>query len=90
MLSAKLKKTLHLSSDTSVATGARTPKSGELFSDDDDQSEHSSLSNTSGGVILRVSTTDTNGPTFTGFKINEEYARRFEYNQKRAEKHRCR
>ena len=90
MPSANLKKTLHLSSDICVATKTPTSKSAGLLSDDDDQSEHSSLSNTSGGVVLRASATGTSDSAFTGFKINEEYARRFEYNQKRADKHRCR
>ncbi len=27
--------------------------------------------------------------TGAGFKVNEEYARRFEHNKKRAEQHRC-
>ena len=56
-----------------------------LFDDDGFDSEASS--GASGGVALA----STNGHGKSGqLKVNEEYARRFEHNQKRAELHRCR
>jgi protein KRI1 len=45
----------------------------------DSDSASSSDDESSGGAELEES----------GFKINEEYARRFEHNKKRAELHRC-
>ncbi|KAL9119406.1 MAG: hypothetical protein Q9187_004042 [Circinaria calcarea] len=88
MPSAKLKNTLHSHSETCVATEKQTTTKNVLLSDAEGQSELSSDSDTSGGVLLEDATSDTSGSAFTGFTINEEYARRFEHNHKRAEKHR--
>lgn len=90
MPSAKLKNKLHSHSEICVATEERTTTKNGLLSDAEDQSELSSDFDRSGGVLLEDATTDTTEPAFTGFTINEEYARRFEHNHKRAEKHRCR
>ena len=58
-------------------------KRARLLSDED--SDHSSSSDTSGGIPVKQSS-GINGSL--GFKINEEYARRFEHNQRRTELHR--
>ena len=53
---------------------------------DDDSSDNSDSSDRSGGVALELKL----APVIeNGFKVNEEYARRFEHNQRRAEIHRC-
>ena len=40
--------------------------------------------------LLEESDSDSDGGAKVGgFKVNEEYARRFEHNKKREEKHRC-
>jgi hypothetical protein len=52
---------------------------------EDDTSSNSDFSDEAGGVALGRSL-NSNQPEF---KINEEYARRFVHNQKRAELHRC-
>lgn len=53
---------------------------------EDDSSEESDFLDMSGGVTVKhkQSRSDTGS-----FKVNEEYARRFEHNQRRAEIHRC-
>ena len=40
--------------------------------------------------LMEDSDSDSDGGAkIEGFKVNEEYARRFEHNKKREEKHRC-
>ena len=68
-----------------VENEERPAKRVKLLSDDDDP-EDDSMSNASGGISLSRQSLEADD---TGFKINEEYARRFEHNQKRAELHQC-
>ena len=58
-----------------------TKRPSQLFDDDEDASSSESENN------LAIS----NGAdkTTNGFKINDEYARRFEYNKKREETQQC-
>ena len=61
----------------------RPVKRAKLLLDDDSDG---APSDASGGVALTLA----NGHDTSGhFKINEQYARRFEHNQKRVELHRC-
>lgn len=62
----------------------RPSKRAKLLLDDDETSDSSS--NAPGGVSINQR---TNGKDNSGFRVNEEYARRFEHNQRRAEIHRC-
>lgn len=62
-------------------------KARALLQDEDTSDEDSGASGDSGGVA--VNGHDDSLPKFTGFSINEDFARRFEHNKKRAELHRC-
>jgi hypothetical protein len=66
--------------DGALHDGERPAKRARLLSDSDRDSESSS--DESGGIALNAGQEPL-------FKINEEYARRFEHNHKRAELHRC-
>lgn len=57
----------------------RPPKRAKLLSDDDNSSD--------GGVDLQYEN-HNESPSRNGLKINAEFAKRFEHNQKRAELHR--
>ena len=72
-----------VSEDHASASVKGPRKRVKVLLDDESSSEDSE---TSGGIVLDQKSAVTNG---IGFKINEEYARRFEHNQKRAELHRC-
>lgn len=63
-----------------ASASAEGPRKRAKLLLDDDSSSDSNSSDVSGGVAL-------NG--HSGFKVNEDYARRFEHSQKRAELHRC-
>ena len=63
----------------------RPSKRAKLLLDDDDETSDSS-SNAPGGVSVNQK---VDGKDKSGFRVNEEYARRFEHNQRRAEIHRC-
>ena len=68
----------------SVSTD-RPAKRIKLLSDDE-KTDGGNSSDSYGGVILNSSNPTKNG---SDFKINEEYARRFEHNQRRVELQRC-
>ena len=63
-----------------ASASAEGPRKRAKLLLDNDNSSDSDSSDASGGVAL-------NG--HSGFTVNQEYARRFEHNQKRAELHRC-
>lgn len=62
-----------------VSASAERPRKRVKLLLEDDSSSGSDSSDVSGGVALN---------DHPNFKVNEEYARRFEHNQKRAELHR--
>ncbi|GAM82268.1 hypothetical protein ANO11243_002470 [Dothideomycetidae sp. 11243] len=63
----------------------RPAKRAKLLSDDEDSSsENESV----GGVILGSGQSAESDEGATNFKINEDYAKRFEHNKKREERHR--
>ncbi|MCJ1351475.1 MAG: KRRI-Interacting protein 1 [Icmadophila ericetorum] len=68
---------------STLISEGRPSKRVKLLLDDDDSSDSSSP--TSGGVLLKET---ARGGGNSGFRVNEEYARRFEHNQRRAEIHR--
>ena len=72
---------------TSVVPDGRPSKRMKVLLEDD--SDNESSSSTSGGVAIDSRANSKKEPDNSGFKVNEEYARRFEHNQRRAEIHRC-
>ena len=64
----------------------RPQKRMRLLSEDDDESDSN---NSSGGVAIFHKSHGEDELESADLKINEEYARRFEHNQRRAEIHRC-
>ena len=70
---------------TDSLSSHRPAKRIKLLSDDD-KTDDGSTSDTSGGVILDSSHSTKKE---SDFKINEEYARRFEHNQRRVELQQC-
>ena len=71
----------------------RPTKRVKLLLEDEDEDEdvdRTTSSTVSGGVALNASRYGKDGLKGLDFKVNEEYARRFEHNQRRAEIHRCR
>ena len=81
MPAAKLKH----SREQSATPKASSRKRLKLLLDDDSLDDGSS-SDVMGGVVLKL---DHAPVSENGFRVNEEYARRFEHNQRRAEIHRC-
>ncbi|MCJ1397982.1 KRRI-Interacting protein 1 [Xylographa trunciseda] len=67
------------------ATSSAAPRKRIKLLLDDDSSDDSESSNVIGGVALKPILAPV---PENGFKVNEEYARRFEHNQRRAEMHR--
>ncbi len=53
-----------------------------LLEEDDTSDEEDSVSDSDGGVLAR---NDDSGSSGHGFKVNHEFARRFEHNKKREE-----
>ncbi|MCJ1382562.1 KRRI-Interacting protein 1 [Xylographa soralifera] len=80
MLAAKLKH----SREQSAAPKASSRKRIKLLLEDD-SSDDGNSSDVTGGVALKL---DHAPLSENGFRVNEEYARRFEHNQRRAEIHR--
>ncbi|MCJ1438173.1 KRRI-Interacting protein 1, partial [Xylographa pallens] len=80
MPAAKLKH----SREQSAAPKASSRKRIKLLLEDDSSDDDNS-SDVTGGVALKL---DHAPALENGFKVNEEYARRFEHNQRRAEIHR--
>ncbi|MCJ1284234.1 KRRI-Interacting protein 1 [Xylographa opegraphella] len=80
MLAAKLKHSREPSADPKASSRKRI----KLLLDDD-TSDDCNSSDVKGGVALKL---DHAPVTENGFRVNEEYARRFEHNQRRAEIHR--
>ena len=70
---------------TDLVSTDRPAKRIKLLSDDE-ETDNGSSSDSSGGVVLDSSKSTKKG---SDFKINEEYARRFEHNQRRVELQRC-
>ena len=77
------KRTLH----DGLESGPPLKKRKALLEDEDSTKEDSSISNELGGAIVNQSGGSSEEG---GFKVNEEYAKRFEYNKKREELGRCR
>ncbi|MCJ1387179.1 KRRI-Interacting protein 1 [Xylographa bjoerkii] len=68
------------------AVSSENPRKRTKLLLDGDTSDEGDLSDVTGGVGLELDHTHVPEP---GFKVNKEYARRFEHNQRRAEIHRC-
>ena len=67
----------------------RPQKRTRLLSEDEDESDAGNISEGSGEVSILQKSYCGDRLEPGDFKINEEYARRFEHNQRRAEMHRC-
>lgn len=71
--------------DTLAADIRPQKKAKALLEEDDISMEDDSSASNAGGISLREKDYKANG---TGFRVNEEFARRFEHNKKREELHR--